>query len=296
MPLSRDRHAIVLRLLSPHGFQERDSNFLIGSMPTAADSQLPAAGFGDSSDLDPEAGVQFVAWRVPAHLRAVHWTELLGSRLPELREQLVLPFGIASMLPALSKMESPDLIHCYILWGEGDSIHAHRAATSLAVEQTLLWELPRFGLELKQVGGRMLSQDYTGYCLAQCQQLVGGSVVSATAPTGGGDSARLWYSLPEFQQYLVLERGEGLGSHNSSCARLPDLRVLMPAGEVCHVKASPNVVGGGGLVRVQLPEGCDAELKVSRKSMTHPPVQAYPWLPQKAGRNAFSHFPLQCPP
>ena len=263
---ARAHHAIILRLLSPHGFQERDSNFLITSMPAAAGSQLLPATASTAADsgLDIEAAVQFVARRIPAHLRAVHWMELLGPRLRELREQLVLPCGVTSMLPVLSKMESPDLIHCYILWGDGDSIHAHRAATSLMrVEQTLLWELPRFGLELRQVGGRMLSQNYMGYRLSQCQQLVGSA--ASTPAEDGGDSAHLcWYTLPEFQQYLVLERGEGLCSHNSSCARLPDLRVLVPVGEVYHVEASPTGIGGGGLVRVQIPETCDAELKVSR--------------------------------
>ena len=91
-----------------------------------------------------------------------------------------------------------------------------------------------------------MSLDFTGYRLARNQQL-------ASRRSG-------WYTLPEFQQYLVLERCDGLlGSHNSSCARRPDLLVLVLVGKV-HKTADQNK----GLVRVQIPEAYGAQLKVGR--------------------------------
>ena len=197
------------------------------------------------------------------------------------------------MLHILSKMESPGLIHCYLLWGDGasSSLRAGRAAAaSLSAEQTLLWELPRFGLELVQRGCEMRSRDYTGYRLAQCQQLVSGSSgidtdqlmdsAAATASTtttadGVGGGPCCWYTLPEFQQYMVLERGADLlGSHNSSCARVADTLVLVPVGEVQPPQA-PS--GSGGLVCVKLPGECSARLKV--KSI-HTLIAQIVWVTQ----------------
>ena len=112
-------------------------------------------------------------------------------------------------------------------------------------DSLLQWELPRFGLKFQNdPRGTLMSQDYTGYRLANNQQL---------ASNSSG-----WYTLPEFQQYLVLERCEELlGSHNSSCARRPDLLILLPVGEVRAVTDS-----GHGSVRVAVPAACGAKVKV----------------------------------
>ena len=116
---------------------------------------------------------------------------------------------------------------------------------NLLSDSLLQWELPRFGLKFQHdPRGALMSLDYTGYRLANNQQL-------ASRRSG-------WYTLPEFQQYLVLERCEDLlGSHNSSCARRPDLLILLPVGEVQAVKDS-----GHGFVRVRVPEACGAKIKV----------------------------------
>ena len=265
----RDRNAIVLRM---HGFQGRECHFLMypeTAIPAPVGSYLgsaPSASATSSASAATAKAQRHVCMRVPVHLRSVHWTQLLGPRLSELNEQLVLPTGRTSMMHTLCKLESPAFIHCYRLRSDVDSNTSTRigraAAASLSEGTTLLWELPRFGLELVQRGIEVLSKDYTGYRLAQCQQLVSSAAASAAtsvADNGGGPPC-CWYTLPEFQQYMVLERVEGLiPSHNSSCARVADTLVLVPVGEVQPAQAAG---GGGGLVRVKLSGECDAHLKV----------------------------------
>lgn len=46
------------------------------------------------------------------------------------------------------------------------------------------------------------------------------------------------YTLPGFQQYLVLERSPGTSSHTTSGARRPDVKVLVPVGRV--IKTHPH--------------------------------------------------------
>ena len=303
----RASNTIVLRPLS---FLDRDCHFLIEARPASATAPQPAPASATQpaavavsqsapifffpstlASCATETALEFVCWRVPVHLRSVQWRELLSSRVSELVERLVLPSSSCPTLKLLSKMEAEAFIHCYTV--------------SNSRNNTIVWELPRFGLELEQRGGEVLSRDYTGYRLARYQQLAG--TVRRTAASGvssrdrddgaggdsrdgggdvegsgdkpmedsggseeigdrsnedNGDSPRCcWYTLPEFQQYLVLERADSQGSHDSSCTRLPDLLVLVPAGEVRSEPLAGN--GGGGLVTVEVPEESDARIKVT---------------------------------
>ncbi len=167
----------------------------------------------------------------------------------------------------------------------------------------LVFELPRHGLEFVLRGSQALSRDYAGYRMRGLQQLVwmaskqqqeqqqqqdqqqqqqpGQTVMSSMAGTstsadkgggndGGGSVLNLVdvsYTLPEFRQYLVLERVPGgvleLG------ARREEVLVLVPAGEVDVFRddgGSGSRSGSGwgcGRVRVKLSTYSGTKLQVS---------------------------------
>eukprot|EP00798_Chlamydomonas_sp_ICE-L_P016685 gene16685-22945_t len=74
-----------------------------------------------------------------------------------------------------------------------------QAGSAVHAPMSLLWELPRYGLEFTYRDGTFISRDYAGFKLADEQQLA--SSKDDHAAEGCVD-----YTLPNFQQYLVLER------------------------------------------------------------------------------------------
>ena len=201
----RARSAIVLR---PRDFYQHDTAFII---------QISAQPNSNRHSYDCR--------RVPPHLSKSHWTTLMSS--PDLCDQLVL--HKSQVIDRLAKFENQEFIHTYTDLGSA----------------ALIFEFPRYGLEFKFVTGKLLSSDYSGYRLAQCQQLVSDIDV-------GNRCEPFLYSLPNFQQYIVLERLPTTSAVVG--AQRADKLVLVPAGKVTK--------GSEAMVMIGIPLSCQAQLKV----------------------------------
>ncbi|KAG1672428.1 hypothetical protein FOA52_013214 [Chlamydomonas sp. UWO 241] len=248
------KHQIIV--LRPPNFRMHDTHFIVSitvkqqrssaSTTTSSGGATTASSSASSSTNNSSSGggsdgsgvadrVEYQCWRVPPHARGVPWRELWHERQSQLTDLLLLAGSSVTATRVLSKFERPEFIHVYAsreLTG-----HASAGVTARAVELvslgglipavakgtcTLLWELPRYGLEFRQCSS--------------------GPLVSVSGY--GGNAAR--YTLPEFSAYLVLERNAAeRGSHNTAGARLPDVLVLVPRGLV--------VVGSRRQVQVQIP-------------------------------------------
>ncbi|PNH12760.1 hypothetical protein TSOC_000242, partial [Tetrabaena socialis] len=224
--LNREHGVIVIR--TP-GFESNDVHFLLQCAAT----------------IGPAAAAGYDVRRVPPHLWARHWTLLLSEHLDQLTDRMVLLRGSSMLETFLAKYEQVPYIHTYdISDGDGGT----------------LFELPRYGLEFVLRGGQVLSRNYTGYRLRSRQQLVGDEPLDGSA-MGGGDGVS--YTIPDFQQYLVLERVQ-VPSGYVPGARRADVLVLVPAGEVVVDRALSSSGGGanaGGLVRIDISEKCEESLK-----------------------------------
>ena len=121
-----------------------------------------------------------------------------------------------------------------------------------------------FNVRFEQRGHVLVSQDYVGYSLAVNQQLQQLQQLQQDRMGREGPLATEGsYTWLEFTHYLVLERGQGLPSHTSSCARRPDCLVLVPVGDVCHRQPDPAATAiGRARVQVAVPSDCDARCKV----------------------------------
>ena len=105
----------------------------------------------------------------------------------------------------------------------------------------MLFALPRFGLEFELLpSGQLRSLDYRGFALGSCQQLV----------NMWGDGA-IAYTLPDFDQFLVLDKYDASG-------RLESQRVVVPHGRVER---------GRGHVAIQHASGCGATIQVRAVSV-----------------------------
>ena len=95
----RKRLAIIIR---GEDFQDHSSDFV---MTCGSTRDGPPPGDLGADDL------KYSCRRVPLHLRDVHWTQLLSS--PDVTDKLMLPDATCHVWKVLSKIESPNLIHCY---------------------------------------------------------------------------------------------------------------------------------------------------------------------------------------
>lgn len=240
----RERGVIVLR---PIRFRERDSHFLLLLPKGAASSKAGSA-------------VDLTCLRVPQHLQKLSWAQLL---VPEgrqgLTEQLVL--HSSPVTAVLSQFESSCFIHTYLCGSSSCSSGGTSDGSSCsdsngsrgsdgssgsepsAAAPTMLFSLPRFGLEFELRGGSLWSQDFTGCRLRACQRLV--------EPPADDNSTAI-YTLPDFSHYLVLERSGQQGGSSAA------LQVLVPAGRVQRGPEAVAVVHSGDT---------DAQLEVSKRGM-----------------------------
>lgn len=220
---------------------------------------------------DPSVPSTFSCWEVPVHLQQQHWTAVLTQHAVQLSQrQLVLTDRNSSqVLKVLRKFEDAAFIHTYmpgrcpahLLPQTLHTPAADRptesdppvlAATGPAVPG-MLWQMPRCGLQFQlQADGRMVSLDHRGYSLSSQQLLV----------SGGIDAQHSSYTLPEFQQYLVLQAYQESSSSVYGAERSEQL-VLVPSGRVNVQRTSPGSTQGRASIHVQLGTACDARLKVS---------------------------------
>ncbi|GLI61982.1 hypothetical protein VaNZ11_004548, partial [Volvox africanus] len=213
--LCRDRRVVVLR---PISFLHHDIHFIVQC--TAIQSTDPRRALGDATDASwgPH---KYDCRRVPHYLQSRHWTELLQPHvLPQLPDRLVRLSGSAVLDILLAKFEDVRFIHVF---------------ASNADPGVLRLELPRFRLEFEmRSNGDVRSRDYRGYRLHHRQLLVSelssGAVSSGAVSSGAVSSGAVHYTLPEFRQYLVLERIPGTGAVQGN--RHEDVLVLIPAGTV----------------------------------------------------------------
>eukprot|EP00798_Chlamydomonas_sp_ICE-L_P025428 gene25428-11088_t len=131
----------------------------------------------------------------------------------------------------------------------------------------LVWELPRYGLEFEYRDGIFLSRDYTGFKLADKQQLA--------FSTDKGDPAvesSVDFTLPNFQQYLVLDRIHQEG--HTFQAQQSNRMIILPDGFVVLAKretdggVQPNAEDLVG-VSVAVSGATDASIKIHRYEV-HP--------------------------
>eukprot|EP00899_Mesostigma_viride_P018047 jgi/Mesvir1/26243/Mv05721-RA.1 len=171
-------------------------------------------------------------WRVPDSLCWQPCATLVQSMRPCLTQKLVLARagGEDPLLHVLSKFEPLGFIHIF-----------QEDKTSLGDFLTVHFHLPRLKLEFLLKGGRVESIDYRGYILSSNQQLV--------RPV----------TVPEFTQYLVLQRSPPVGpagasqlpatfllpSGRASTHGLPDTLVVMPQGLVARRVPSLDQEQGG---------------------------------------------------
>ncbi|MEW5319231.1 MAG: hypothetical protein WDW38_010396 [Sanguina aurantia] len=129
-----------------------------------------------------------------ANLADIAWT-LAHGRKPFARRAHVVADTVeeaAAKGQVLTKLEDPQFIHAYTQSAATDPSHGMR------------FELPRFnlGFELRQ--RQLVSLEYSGYKLSKRQQLVT-RVVDQLCSTDGNVRSAL-YTLPDFHQYLLLQR------------------------------------------------------------------------------------------
>ncbi|KAG2492072.1 hypothetical protein HYH03_009568 [Edaphochlamys debaryana] len=220
--LCRERGVIVLR---PRNFQEHFVHFIM---------ECRSFTRGADSSSGP---VLYDCRRVPLHLQRLHWLDLLSDHRVELTDQLVLLSGCGVRDTVLAKIEDTRFIHCY---------QPASSSQQDGVRPRLLFELPRYGLEFElRSGGELASRDYPGYRLRRRQLLVD------TGSYAGYGSDRVSCTLPEFHQYLVLERSPAVRQLPVGAQRTDKL-VVMPAGSVRR---------SGGQVALVTKSGSGARLK-----------------------------------
>lgn len=224
----RQHKIIVLR---PHAFQQHTTQFII---------KHSRGRPGDSPS-------SYACWRVPYHLQDRHWLELINNHRHILAEQrLVLEQQLSHVLAVLSRFESQTYIHVYQSTGQHTTGSAGTSSRVLMV-----FDMPRFGLEFELHSDSILaSRDFKGYCLDECQQL-------AEYTADGFVS----YTLPDFQQYLVLRRCQRLTAGAVPGSGRADMLVLVPSGLV-----QPGWAGAGK-VAVAVDESCGAKLQVGTRAL-----------------------------
>ena len=278
--------------------------------------------------LDREAALaptpvltSYTCWRVPHHLQQLDWSELIDAdAAQQLQHQLLLLLRNCKGMEVLSKVESPDYIHAYLVVpsaGRGNTaaepeIPQQQGDGALGSAAVMWSELARYGLEFELRDGQLVSCDYQGYTLRPQPQLLnvvrtpaaadtegeneyadnmsassstsvasmstnssttsisGSSKMSISTVRSGSSSVipskealdgvkagafEVLYTLPEFQQYLVLERIDSTGVVLG--AGMADTLVLVPATET-GVQLSSC-----GKAVMELPQGIGAKLKVS---------------------------------
>lgn len=181
---------------------------------------------------------QYVCHRVQPHLRSKHWMDLWTIHSAELTHELVLHESHTKNV--LAKLEAPAFIHTYIPLAGTASTH------------TMLFELPRYSLEFENQDGQLLSLEYKGYRLSPHQQLV-------TYTNSATDGDPVEYTLPEFKQYLLLQRITDSASVVVGARRADSLVLVSVGGVVCNRNVA---AGAGSAVEVKVDECSSTSLKV----------------------------------
>ncbi|KAG2451920.1 hypothetical protein HYH02_003695 [Chlamydomonas schloesseri] len=234
--LSR-RHGVLA--LRPRSFQEHDCAFLAQCLLCSGSPASTSTSSGEPVlRILGNTECAYDIRRVPQHLQSRHWLELLPlvtaadrevwTEAAALRERLVLPHGSRLLDSIFAKFEDARFISTFQNISSGE----------------VSFELPRCGLEFgmqmqqqqqQQLGGghragssycQLLSRNYSGYRLRQVQQLV-----QDASSASGSNGAHVAYTLPEFGQYLVLERIPRPEVAPVGAQRA-EVLVLMPAGPV----------------------------------------------------------------
>eukprot|EP00798_Chlamydomonas_sp_ICE-L_P016734 gene16734-23004_t len=229
--LCRADNIIVVR---PVSFLCHHTHYVICCNPRSKDSKQSHTG-----DVEK---FRYSCLRIPLHLMQRPWPSLLSEHRAELTDELVLAQQSSLGLKILAKLEDSKFIQTY----------SQESAS-------LLWELPRYGLEFECRDGTFLSRDYAGFKLADRQQLACRTGEDDYAVEGCVD-----YTLPNFEQYLVLERMHQEG--NTFQAQQSDQMIIVPNGTVTLDRADKMVLPS---VYVSVSKATDASLKVHRYEV-HP--------------------------
>ena len=186
-------------LLRPHLFSEREVDFVL---------KLPDA-------YQPDVSVGCQCMQITSHLRATDWMKLIDSE-QFLHDKLVLHDSVAKDI--FCKFESEEFVHTY------ESI----------MKQTLVFSLPRFKIEFElfpvcagRHEGKLVSKNYTGYILKDCQ--------------------KVHDTLHGLAEYLVLELDDP-NAHMSLA--LPAEIMLFPDNQVLY-----NIHGGFAYTNTNLYSG-----------------------------------------
>lgn len=166
----------------------------------------------------------------------------MSAHSAELTHELVL--HTSHIKTVLAKLEVSKFIHTYV----------PLSATTTSMRQSMLFELPRYSLEFQLQQGQLVSLDYSGYRLSQNQQLA----TSQGTNTCDSVNSQAFYTLPGFQQYLMLQRIPGRSVIVG--ARRAESLVIVAMGKVAgNVDVSSH---SGASVKVEVESSSKAYLKV----------------------------------
>jgi hypothetical protein len=242
-------HSIIV--LRSRDFQQHAPHFIIRCDLVASSSAADGAAV-------------FSCWPVPQHLQQQHWTQVLAKAAAQLSErQLVLPDSqVSQVLRVLCRFEAADFLHCYM---PGACPSLEPAPHSSLQQQPpgvlpaagkaspgMVWHLPRCSLQFElSASGSVVSLDHRGYQCSTQQLLV------------SEPGQEISYTLPEFQQYLVLDAQQG--SSDTVTTDQSNRVVLVPSGRVTVQRQQPGSSSSSRQepsIRVQLSDECSESVKV----------------------------------
>lgn len=182
--------------------------------------------------------------KVPLHLRSKDWMDLLSTHSAEPTHELVL--DTSHVKNVLAKLESLAFIHTYI------PLRAPAGALPI------LFELPRYRLGFELRDEQLASLEYKGYQLSQQQQMVTNNDSSERDSVNPS-----MYTLPNFQQYLLLQRMPHSATLVVGACRAESL-MLVSVGQVnCNRDRNDPCRAA---VEIKVDDGSNAELKVRSKN------------------------------
>ncbi|MEW5310745.1 MAG: hypothetical protein WDW38_002512 [Sanguina aurantia] len=231
----RSRQVILLRA---QDFSSHDLHFLIKYGATAAGP----ISVSICTPMSGSSSSHYICQKVTAHASSRHWTEVLSHHSHDLTHELVLHTSHTKTV--LAKLEPSRYIHTYV----------PQSAAACSSQPAMLFELPRYNLQFQLQDGQLRSLDYSGYQLSQRQQLL-----SNTHTPVAGSVGQVMYTLPGFEEYLLLQRIPDSGVVVGS--RRADSLVLAAVGPV--QRCNKDVPGHAGpAVTVDVDRSSSAALKV----------------------------------
>jgi hypothetical protein len=271
-------------VLRPKAFDKHDSHYII----RYTQQQAGAAS-------------QYWCWRVPQHLRGLHWRELLLQHSAEVQhEQLVLLGSSSQVLAVLGKLEEQRFIHCYDISTHSPSVDGSSATSSggnSTATATAMLHSDSIGSSISTSSGGASACPGSSMSL---HRAAAGDSSSGRQQAGSTAAPEMLFELPRYglefvltggylvscnysgyrlrQRQLLVEDPAGVGSAASVRYTLAEFHQYLVLERLSGAEAQPDksavlvVVPAGqvqpswgsssGRVCVKVASSCDVELKV----------------------------------